>query len=216
MYVTEKYPVYPGGRTGMKKYCYQMSALLIAGMILASGCITIQMPPSPQNTSQDSLVGEWKMIRTGISPALPVPELLVNQLISDKPTWKIIRESTGLLKITYDGSDTWYKSLGTTSNKQTTTVTEGSAHNSCTFSSGGGIYLESIPSIPGLSPRMEQISITYTDSVLTVYMPSGKLDATITVHIQGKYYGETEYGGAMTWKNIDSHKSVISYTGTRK
>jgi len=197
------------------RYTHYFLSILIIGMILISGCITIYAPSGPQSSSQDPLVGEWQMTRTGISPAIPLPDLIINQLISDKATWKITRESNGQLKIAYDGRDTWYKTLGISADKKSTTANEAASHSSCTFISSGGIYVDKVPSFPGITQRIEQVSITYDDSVQTVLSSASKIAATITVNVQGKYYGEMEIGG-MKWKPIDSYRATITYEGTKK
>lgn len=198
----------------MRRTYYFLSILMI-GMILISGCITIYAPAGTQTSSQDPLVGEWQMTRASINPSIPFPDLMVNQLISDRATWKITRESNGLLKITYDGRDTWYNTLGISIDKKPTAVTEGTSHNFCTFTSTGSIYIDKVPSLPGVTQRMEQVSITYDDAVQTALSTADKMTGTVTINIQGKYYGEMEIGG-MKWKNIDSYRSVITYNGSRK
>lgn len=185
-------------------------------LLLLAGCITIYSPPQQTSSPQDPLVGEWQMTRVSISPPIPLPEFFVNQMVSDKAIWKITRDSNNLLKITYDGRETWYKTPGISVEKKPTMVSEDMpSHASCTFSSGGSLYIDKIPSVPGIMQRIEQVSITYDDAVRAVLLSNIKLSATITMTIQGKYYGEMETGG-MKWKTLDSQRTTITYEGTRK
>jgi hypothetical protein len=188
-------------------------------MILLTGCITIYAPTSssPGGTSPEPLIGEWQMTRLSINPPIPIPDILLNQLISEKATWKIFRQS-GKLLISYDGNDTWYKTtIGLQINKRPIAVTENAAKTSCTFTGGSNINVDKLPGLLSvISPqKMEQISISFDDKVQINLATTNKLAATINVTVNGKYYGETEFGGTMKWKTLQQ-SNTITYEGTRK
>jgi hypothetical protein len=192
--------------------------VILIGILVLSSCITIVAPkqPSPGEISSEPLSGEWQMTRLGISPTLPFPDLVINQLISDRAAWKISRQS-GQLIISYEGRDTWYKPiLGIPIQKKQTTVTENQAKTSCTFTSGGSINMDKLQGILStISPqKMEQISLNFDDKVQINLTSANKLSAVISFSADGKYYGETEFGGSMKWKTLQQN-TTITYEGIK-
>lgn len=194
-----------------------VGTLIMLVTLLLTSCITIYEKSSPKDSTQDPMVGEWQMTRLGITPALPIPDIIINQLISDKATWKLVRQG-GQLTIKYDGRDTWYKSIiGLQIDRKPTTAVEDASRTSCNFAGGGSINLEKLPVIlSAISPqKIEQISVSFDDKVQLKLASASKLTATINVMVNGKYYGETEYGGSMKWKTLQQN-ITITYEGTRK
>jgi hypothetical protein len=122
----------------------------------------------------------------------------------------------GVLKIDYDGSDTWYKTMGINITKKPAVVTEGGNKNSCTFASGGNFYMDKLPTLVTslLNRQIEQISFDFNDNVQLSLTPDDRLAATITVDATGRYYGAGESGGA-SWSTFNQSGSVI-YQGIRK
>ena len=196
----------------MKHARFLIPSLILLGLLLFPGCIKIVTAPSPtpQPSAQDPLIGTWEMTRTSISPQIPVPNLVVSQVIPEKTTWQITRVN-GVLRINYDGKDTWYNTLGINITKKPVTVNE-SSKRSATFAGGGNFYMDKLPVIinallpPG---TMEQLTVNFDDSVQVNLPSDNTLAVTITINGQGKYYG----GGA--WKNFNQ-SGTVTYQGIRK
>jgi hypothetical protein len=191
----------------------------LLAIISLTSCITIYPPgqSSPGETLPEPLIGEWQMTRLNINPPVPLPDILLNQFISDKATWKIIRQS-GQLVISYDGNDAWYKTMiGLQINKRPIAITENQGKTSCTFTGGGNINMDKLPGLLSvISPqKMDQISISFDDKIQINLAATNKLVATINVTVNGKYYGETEFGGTMKWKTLQQNNN-ITYEGVRK
>lgn len=200
------------------KYTKVFAAIILAlGLLLATGCVTIATTgaPATQPSAQDPLVGKWEMTRISISPQIPAPNLVINQVIPEKATWQITRVN-GVLKIDYDGSDTWYKTMGINITKKPVAVTEGGNKNSCTFTSGGNFYMDKLPTLVTslLNRQIEQISFDFDDNVQLSLTPDDRLAVTITVDATGRYYSGGESGGA-SWSTFNQSGSVI-YQGIRK
>jgi hypothetical protein len=192
--------------------------IILIGMLVLSSCITIVAPKqsSPGEISSEPLSGEWQMTRLGIDPTLPFPDLITNQIISDRAVWKISRQS-GQFVISYEGRDTWYKPiLGIPIQKKQMTVTENQTKTSCAFTSGGSINVDKLPGIfSTISPqKMEQISLNFDDKVQINLNSTNKISAVINFNANGKYYGETEFGGSMKWKTLQQN-TTITYGGTK-
>ena len=186
-------------------------------LFLTSCSITLYKKSSSQDSAQDPLVGEWQMTRLSITPALPIPEIIINQLISDKATWKISSQG-GQLTIKYDGRDTWYKSIiGLQIDKKPTIATVDPSKTSCTFTSGGSINVDKLPAILSAisQQKMEQINVNFDDKVQIKLVSANKITATINVTTSGKYSGETEFGGGMKLKTLQQN-ITITYEGIRK
>ncbi len=194
------------------------TVFLMLCVLLLTSCLKIYTTArSTETSAPEPLTAEWQMTRLSIKPAIPIPEMIINQLISDKATWKIARQG-GQLTIKYDGRDTWYKSIiGLNIQKKPTTVTENPAKTSATFSGGGSINMDKLPALLSAisQQKMEQISISFDDKVQINLASPTKITATISVNTSGKYYGETEFGGSMKWKTLQQSNS-ITYEGIKK
>lgn len=188
------------------------------GILLLTGCLTIREDVSTSHSSsREPLVTEWQMTRLSIKPSLPVPDIILNQVISDKATWKIALEGSKFT-IKYDGRDTWYKPIiGLPIDKKPVTVTPNQAKTSITFAGGGSINVDKLPLLLAAlsSQKMEQISIGFDDKVQITLASGNKINATIAVNANGKYYGETEFGGSMKWKTL-AQSFTVTYQGTQK
>lgn len=199
----------------------KLGIVLVISLVCLSvlaGCITIKKDGTSASTApaaSDPVAGEWAMVRAGINPTLPIPDLLVNQVVPEKSTWKFQR-SDGKLTLRCDGSDTWYKiPLGVSVNKKTTEVSESSGKY--TFSGGGSIDLGGASMLISqiMGQKIEQTTAEFTDSnVVSLSQGNSSISAVITVNASGKYYGEMETGG-MKWKSIQQ-KLTITYTGVKK
>jgi hypothetical protein len=150
------------------------------------------------------------MTRTSISPQLPAPNMLINQVIPEATTWYITRVN-GVLRITYDGQETWYNTLGINITKKPVVVNENS-EKSATFDGGSNFYMEKLPTlINALLPpgTMEQLTVNLDDSVQVSLTSDNTLMVTTNVNGQGRYYS----GGA--WKTFNQSRTV-TYQGIRK
>lgn len=196
----------------MKRARPFITNLILLGLLLFPGCITIVTAPAstPQTSAQDPLVGTWEMTRTSISPQIPAPNIVIGQVIPEKTTWQITRVN-GVLKINYDGKDTWYNALGINITRKPVVVNEISKMSS-TFLSGGSFYMEKLPVvINALLPpgTIEQLSVNFDDNVQVSFPSTDVLAAIITINGQGRYYG----GGA--WKTFNQ-SGTVTYQGIRK
>ena len=191
-----------------------ISIVVALALFLLPGCVTFTTIPSKSSTSQDStndpLVGSWQMTRLSITPSLPAPNMVINQVIPESGTWTISRINNQLT-INYDGRDSWYKTLGLNVNRKPVVVTENTPKTAYTFESGGNIYMDKLPGpisflVPG---QVEKISVDFDDEVKLNLSPDGKLAVVINVSGNGTYYRE---GGVKTF----SQSSTITYQGIRK
>jgi hypothetical protein len=189
--------------------------------ILASGCIKIVTDDSTTGNTKapnEPILGEWSMTRTAIDPKLPIPDILVSQVVPQTSTWKFQRAS-GKLTLRYDGNDTWYKiPLGVSIKKKTVTVSENSGKAPYLFTGGGSIDLSQISAIisQAMGQKIEQTTIDFNDEIAVSFIQgnNSKIRAVITVNASGKYYGEMETGG-MKWKNLQQNLA-ITYDGIKK
>lgn len=192
--------------------------IIVLSVLLLTSCLTIySTKKSTESSTPEPLTAEWQMTRLSVTPAIPIPEMIINQLISDKATWKIVRQG-GQLTIKYDGRDTWYKSIiGLNIEKKPTTVAENPAKTSATFTGGGSINVDKLPALLSAisQQKMEQISVNFDDKVQVNLASANKITATINVTTGGKYYGETEFGGSMKWKTLQQ-STTITYEGIKK
>jgi hypothetical protein len=193
--------------------------VLIALATIFTGCITIKTSDSAGSAAKpisEPIIAEWAMARSAIDPKLPIPDMLINQVVPEKSTWKFQRLN-GTLTLRCDGNDTWYKiPLGVTVNKKTVNVNESSGKYS--FSGGGSIDLSGASMVISqiMGQKIEQVSADFTDeNVISLVQGNSGISAVITVNASGKYYGEMEIGGGMKWKSIQQ-KLTITYNGTKK
>jgi hypothetical protein len=195
-----------------------MLSTALAIMLLSAACFTIYKGPdaSSQVRPDDQFVSEWSMTRTGISPAVPIPDIVLNQIVSDKATWKISRLNSQM-KIEYDGRDTWYRPLGFDVQKKQVKVAEDAANKSVSFTGGGTINMGSLPAILSavFNRKMEQFTINFDDNVLIKLTSATRIAATITCRVQGKYLGDMEFSSEMKWKTLD-WSGTFTYAGTKK
>lgn len=202
----------------MKRIRLLAAITVVVSMLLLTSCLKIYTTAkSAESSAPEPLTAEWQMTRLSITPAMPIPEMITNQLISDKATWKIVRQG-GQLTIKYDGRDTWYKSIiGLNIEKKPTTVAENPAKTSATFTGGGSINVDKLPALLSAisQQKMEQISVNFDDKVQINLASPTKITATINVNTSGKYYGETEFGGSMKWKTLQQ-SNTITYEGIKK
>jgi hypothetical protein len=191
---------------------------IMLGILLLTSCLTIRDTQSSSHSgSREPLVTEWQMTRLSIKPSLPVPDIILNQVISDKATWKIGLQGSQFT-IKYDGRDTWYKPIiGLPIDKKPVTVTPNQAKTSITFAGGGSINVDKLPLLLAAlsTQKMEQISVGFDDKVQVTLASGNKINATIAVNANGKYYGETEFGGSMKWKTL-AQSFTVTYEGTQK
>jgi hypothetical protein len=195
-----------------------MLSTALAIMLLSAACFTIYKGPdaSSQVRPDDQFVSEWSMTRTGISPAVPIPDIVLNQIVSDKATWKISRLNSQM-KIEYDGRDTWYRPLGFDVQKKQVKVAEDAANKSVSFTGGGTINMGSLPAILSavFNRKMEQFTINFDDNALIKLTSATRIAATITCRVQGKYLGDMEFSSEMKWKTLD-WSGTFTYAGTKK
>ena len=190
---------------------------LIACTALLTGCITVKVDGSKSGTpaSSEPIIGEWAMVRAGIQPSIPVPDMLVNQVVPEKSTWKF-QKVNGKLTLRCDGNDTWYKvPFGVSVNKKTGSVSESSGKY--IFSGGGSIDLSGASMVISqiMGQKIEQTTAEFTDeNAVSFAQGNSNISAVITVNASGKYYGEMETGG-MKWKSIQQ-KLTITYNGVKK
>ena len=202
----------------MKGIRFLAAITVVVSMLLLTSCLKLYTTAkSTESSTPEPLTAEWQMTRLSTTPAIPIPEMIMNQLISDKATWKIVRQG-GQLTVKYDGRDTWYKSIiGLNIEKKPTTVTENPAKTSATFNGGGSINVDKLPALLSAisQQKMEQISVNFDDKVQINLASANKITATINVNTSGKYYGETEFGGSMKWKTLQQ-SNTITYEGIKK
>jgi len=196
----------------MKRIPMLITMFAALTLIMATGCFTVVLPNSRSTTATatDPLVGSWQMTRLSLSPKVPVPDFVLNQVISEKPTWKISR-ANGKLTIDYGGKDTWYNTLGISIQKKPTQVTEGSDKRTCTFKSGGILQIPSLPALISsvISVSAQTITVDFDDTVNLNLSPDGTLAATINVQANGKYYSDGQ------WKTF-TQSGAVTYRGVRK
>lgn len=188
---------------------------------MLSSCVQ-EVPATPANLANpdNPLVGDWKMTRERIEPSVPIPDLALNMIISDSPTWSIADTSQGLV-ITFNGHDTWFTTPmfgvdGVSVDKKPTIVDVGKSPSSLTFKSGGSIYVGKVMSIPGVNLKVEKISVNYEDTVSVISSSPDTLSATISVNLSGKYFAEEAESGLLEERRIDPHRATITYSGKRK
>ena len=195
-----------------------MISIALAIMLLSVACFTIYKDPgaSSQVRPEDQFVSEWSMTRTSVSPAVPLPDIVLNQIVSDKATWKISRQNNQM-KIEYDGRDTWYRPIGFDVQKKQVKIAEDAAKMSASFIGGCTIDMGSLPTILSavFNRKMEQITINFDDNVLVKLNSATKIAATITCRVQGKYLGDMESSSEMKWKTLD-WSGTFTYAGTKK
>ncbi len=194
-----------------------ITILVLCFILLFTGCITIYR--DGQAKTNDPIIGEWKMERTDISPVLPVPELLLNQVIDNESTWKFSRRSN-VLSLRFDGRDSWYKTPpGLNVQKKPASISEIMGKAPYVFSGGGSVKLNDmianmLSEISGR--RMEQISFDFNDEIQIHMISPAQIKATITVNAAGQYYGDTENSqDTMKLKTIQQ-TTVIIYNGYKK
>ena len=196
----------------MKRISMLIVTVAVLPLILATGCFTIVMPGSGSTTTTttDPLAGSWQMTRLSISPQVPVPDLVLNQIIAQKATWKISRVG-GKLTIDYGGKDTWYNTLGIAVQKKPVEVAEGSDKKSCTFKGGGIIQMQGLPTLlsSAISANVQNITVDFNDTINLALSPDGTLSATISVQANGKYFSGSQ-------QKTFSQSGTVTYLGTRK
>ena len=158
----------------MKNILKILTVFTILTLIITTGCkITLVMPADQPATTQTSepLVGKWEMTRLSIAPEVPVPDIILNQVIAQKATWKISRVN-GKLTIDYGGRDTWYNPMGINIQQKPTQVTESPDKRSCTFKSGGIIQIPGLPTIlsSAINANVQNITVDFDDTV-TINIP---------------------------------------------
>ncbi len=204
------------GRNIMKLVLSFFIVIILIGTLLLSSCITIGAPKQSSAVSSDPLLGEWQMTRLSINPAIPLPDIVINQIINDKANWKIARQA-GQLTINYSCRDTWYNPIiGIPVQKKTPTVIENQTKTSCSFTGGGSINIDKLPILLSIvSPqKMEQININFDDKVQINLASVNKLSSVITFNASGRYYGETEFGGSMKLKTLQQN-TIVTYEGIK-
>jgi hypothetical protein len=193
----------------------------MSAVLMLSSCIP-EVPTAPANTAKpdNPLVGDWEMTRERIEPSVPVPDLALNMVSSDSPTWSIADTSQGLV-ITFNGNETWFTTPmfgldGVSIDKKPTIVEVGESSSSLTFKSGGSVYVDKVMSIPGVDLKVEKISVNYEDTVSVVSSSRDTMSATISVSLSGKYFAEEAESGLLEERRIDPRSATITYSGKRK
>jgi len=96
----------------MKHIPMIMAMVTAFALIMIAGClITVVMladEPTAKQTSEP-LAGKWEVTRLSISPQVPIPDFVLNQVIAQKATWKISLVSG---KLTIDYGDRNYNLSG--------------------------------------------------------------------------------------------------------
>ncbi|MBM3150450.1 MAG: hypothetical protein FJZ83_03035 [Chloroflexi bacterium] len=196
----------------MKRISMPIAIFAVLSLILATGCFTIVMPgsSSTKTTATDPLVGSWQMTRLSISPQVPVPDIVINQIIAQKATWKISRTGDKLT-INYGGKDTWYNTLGIPVQKKPIQVTEGADKKSCTLKGGGIIQMQGLPTLlsSAISANVQNITVDFNDTIDLALSPDGTLSAKISVQASGKYFSGSQ-------QKTFSQSGSVTYRGTRK
>jgi hypothetical protein len=197
----------------MKRISMLIATFAVLSLVLATGCFTVVMPSggvSTEATTTDPLTGSWQMTRLSISPQVPLPDLVINQIIAQKATWKISRVG-GKLAIDYGGKDTWYNTLGIAVQKKQVQVTEGVDKKSCTFKGGGILQMQGLPTLlsSAISANVQNITVDFNDTVNLALSPDGTLSATISVQANGRYFSGSQ-------QKTFSQSGTVTYRGTRK
>ncbi|MBM3149727.1 MAG: hypothetical protein FJ008_06920 [Chloroflexi bacterium] len=194
----------------MKLVSMLVAIFAVLSLILATSCFTVVLPGSSSTATGEPLAGSWQMTRLSISPQVPLPDVVLSQVIPQKATWTISRVG-GKLTIDYGGKDTWYNTLGIPVQKKQVQVTEGSDNKSCTFKGGGIIQMQGLPTLlsSAISASVQNITVDFSDSVDLTLSPDGTLSAKISVQAGGKYFSGSE-------QRTFSQSGTVTYRGTRK
>jgi len=197
----------------MKRISMFVALVITLALIITAGCtITVVMPTEEQAAKQTSnlLAGKWEVTRLSITPQVPVPDIVLNQVIAQKATWKISRVN-GKLTIDYGGKDTWYNPMGIDIQQKPTQVNESTDKRSCIFKGGGIIQIPGLPALLSsvISANVQNITVDFDDTVTTNLSSDGTLSATINVQANGKY---SSYGQIKTFNQT----GTITYRGVKK
>jgi len=197
----------------MKSISIILAMVIAFTLILIAGCtITVVMPAEETAAKQtsDPLAGKWEMTRLSITPEVPVPDIVLNQVIAQKSTWKISRVN-GKLTVDYGGRDTWYNPMGIEIQQKPTQVNENPDKRSCTFKSGGIIQIPGLPALLSsvISANIQNITVDFDDTVNTNLSSNGALSASINIQANGKY---SSNGQIKTF----SQTGTITYRGVKK
>lgn len=178
------------------------------------------------------LLGEWQLTRTGITPELPVPNLVINRVIDEKPKWELSRGADDKLAIDYSGRKQWYKTLGQNIVPEIIIRTEDENGTWCTLDSGGKLYMEDLPGLFNFllsmgskeNKKIEKITVVFEDEVKLALTNKNNVLVTITADAKGKYLatrerinpetGETE--DFQIWKNFEYNGIRVTYEAKRK
>ena len=166
------------------------------------------------------------MERVGIEPAIDVPDIVVNMFLDDNPVWKIAPSLTGKM-IMYNGIEVWFTlpRIGLSGVVLQTNPPVGtygkngdSKITSLIVDGGGGMTVERVNSLLGLTPEFQKINATYKDKVTVTFAGVDRINAIIEVDVRdGEYLGEDESNpGVMVRKTLPSVHATVTYTGTRK
>jgi hypothetical protein len=196
----------------MKHISIFMAMVTTFTLIMTAGCFTVVTPVNEQAVIQTSgpLTGKWEVTRLSISPQVPVPDFVLNQVIAQKATWKISRV-TGKLAIDYGGRDTWYNPMGIDIQKKPIQVNESNDKRSCIFKSGGIIQIPGLPALLGseISANIQNITVDFDDTVTINLSSDSALSVTTNVQANGKY---SSNGQIKTF----SQAETITYRGVKK
>lgn len=179
------------------------------------------------------LLGEWKLERVGLNRDLPVPNIVLNRVIEEKPTWKLSRLEENKLKWDYNGKELWFNTLGQSVQPGVTITTEDESGTWCTVDRSGTLYMESLPGLFNFilsigsrqeNKKIEKITINYDDEVKLKYGEKNKATVTITVDAKGKYLATREVFNAETgqkeekqvWKEFEQRDLILTYEAVKK
>jgi len=175
------------------------------------------MKDSSAKTASDPIVGEWQMTRTDIEPDLPLPDLLINQVISEKATWKF-QGNTNDMTLKFDGRDTWYKApLGVQIDKKPTSFSSSTSKAPYVFTGGGGINLDQVSGILTqlIGLKIEKINVDFDDEISVSWVSTySQIRAKINVNVSGSYYEESG-SGKMKQESINQ-TITVNYEGKKK
>ncbi len=166
------------------------------------------------------LLGQWKLQRTSVSMDHSIPDMALNRIVPQKPTWELTRVGGHQLKWTYDGSDYWFKSLGQRVNLRPTSTIEESAE-ACTIHGGGNLHIASLPTVlnfvlrmgRGETKRIDDININYEDVVEMKIVDNATATITVTADIKGTYVSTREVRNPSTGvtERVQLERSFTEY-----
>lgn len=193
----------------MKFTKFVLLILVLMLLLLSTSCYFFDFTCAPK--PQGDLVGEWKMNRLNVNPNMEGFNLLIDHIISAKPTWKITRQNARLA-IRYDGRDTWYNSpFGIDVKKDAVTTWENAAKTECFFASGGSVFIGGLTIFvinALLGKDFKQISVTFDDHVDIKLVSKNAITATIRADVKGNFL---EKGVSKPIKQI----VTVIYSGAR-